>query len=92
MSSTIDGAGRIVIPKALRDRAGLAAGTRVDFHYRDGSIEISPAETDGVWETHRGINFPTPPIDAGDLTVEQIREVIDAGLYDRAEQIADAGR
>jgi AbrB family looped-hinge helix DNA binding protein len=77
MSATIDNAGRIVIPKSLRERAGLTAGTRVDFHYRDGHIEIAPIEVEGGWERYRGIDFPIPPGDAPDLTVPEIREAIE---------------
>jgi AbrB family looped-hinge helix DNA binding protein len=43
MRTTIDRAGRIVIPKAMRDEAGLAPGTEVDVELRDGRIEIEPA-------------------------------------------------
>ena len=43
MQTTIDGAGRIVIPKALRDAAGLRPGVTLDVELRDGRIEISPA-------------------------------------------------
>lgn len=83
MSATIDAAGRLVIPKALRDRAGLTAGTRVDFHYRDGHIEIAPIEVEGGWERHRGIDFPTPHSAACDLTVQQIRDAIEASRESR---------
>lgn len=42
MRSSIDSAGRLVIPKALRDRAGLATGQPVEIRERDGTIEIEP--------------------------------------------------
>ena len=43
MRTTIDRAGRVVIPKAVRDEAGLAAGAEVEVEFRDGRIEIQPA-------------------------------------------------
>ena len=43
MRTTIDSAGRVVIPKAVRDQAGLAAGAEIDVHFRDGRIELEPA-------------------------------------------------
>lgn len=48
MRTTIDAAGRIVVPKALRDAMGLSAGRKVDVVYTDGrlEIEIAPAEVD----------------------------------------------
>lgn len=45
MRTTIDSAGRVVIPKALRDAAGLAAGAELEIEIRDGRIEIEPAAT-----------------------------------------------
>lgn len=48
MRTTIDNAGRIVVPKALRDAMGLTAGRRVDIVFTDGrlEIEVAPAEVD----------------------------------------------
>ena len=40
MRTTIDAAGRIVVPKALRDAMGLAAGRTIDMVFTDGRIEI----------------------------------------------------
>lgn len=45
MRTAIDSAGRIVIPKALRDALGIAAGQPLDITERDGSLEITPAPT-----------------------------------------------
>jgi AbrB family looped-hinge helix DNA binding protein len=48
MRTTIDAAGRIVVPKALRDAMGLTAGRQVDVVFTDGrlEIEIAPAEVE----------------------------------------------
>jgi AbrB family looped-hinge helix DNA binding protein len=40
--ATIDGAGRLVIPKPLRDRLGLTPGTRLSIEEIDGKLVISP--------------------------------------------------
>jgi AbrB family looped-hinge helix DNA binding protein len=45
MRSTIDPAGRVVIPKELRERLGLHGLRLVDISERDGRIEIEPAST-----------------------------------------------
>ena len=50
MTTTIDSAGRVVIPKSLRERAGLEAGTRIDFRFHDGVIEIVVATDPLEWE------------------------------------------
>ena len=45
MKSTIDSAGRLVIPKPLRERLGLTGGQAVEISERDGRIEIEPVAT-----------------------------------------------
>ena len=45
MKTTIDAAGRIVIPKRLRERLGLTAGKPLDLRERDGRLEIEPEPT-----------------------------------------------
>lgn len=45
MKVTIDAAGRVVIPKALRDAVGLRAGQPLEIAERDGRLEIAPAAT-----------------------------------------------
>lgn len=42
MRTTIDSAGRIVIPKKIRDDLGLGGGAEVEVVERDGRIEIDP--------------------------------------------------
>jgi len=43
MRSTIDAAGRLVIPSDIRRAAGLKPGTPLEIRCRDGRIEIEPA-------------------------------------------------
>ena len=45
MKSTIDRAGRIVIPRKLREELGLVDGTRLEIRVRAGRLEIEPAPT-----------------------------------------------
>lgn len=40
MRSTIDKAGRVVIPAALRDRAGLVAGAEIEIAFEDSGIRL----------------------------------------------------
>jgi len=40
MRTTIDRAGRVVIPAALRERAALAAGTEIEVTFDDGGLRL----------------------------------------------------
>jgi len=56
MTITIDSAGRIVVPKAIRDHLGLAAGTELEIAEADGKFTLTPVRNtsgltkrDGRW-------------------------------------------
>jgi AbrB family looped-hinge helix DNA binding protein len=77
MRTTIDGAGRVVIPKAIRDEARLEAGAEIDVEFRDGRIEIVPA---GVPMRLAGRGSATVVEAEGDvpvLTAEDVRDVLE---------------
>jgi AbrB family looped-hinge helix DNA binding protein len=40
MRTTIDSAGRIVVPKPLRDELGLTAGQELELRATDGGLEV----------------------------------------------------
>ena len=42
MNATIDRAGRLVVPKPVREAAHLHPGTQVRFRVLDGRVEIEP--------------------------------------------------
>ncbi len=69
MKTTIDKAGRVVIPKPLRERAGFQPGMELEIDCRDGMIEIAPPPPQGrvvregsmlVWEGPPGTTTITP--------------------------------
>ena len=41
MKTTIDKAGRVVIPSSIRRRAALTPGTRLDIEFDNGAISIT---------------------------------------------------
>jgi len=43
MKTTIDQAGRLVVPKRIREAAGISPGSELTIRVADGRIEIEPA-------------------------------------------------
>jgi AbrB family looped-hinge helix DNA binding protein len=43
MNVTIDSAGRLVVPKSIREEAGLRPFEPLDIRCREGCVEIQPA-------------------------------------------------
>ena len=68
----------MVIPKALRERAGLKPGMEVEVRLSDGNIEISPPEPQGHLIRKEGFLVWDPGPDAPPLDVrreiERLRE------------------
>lgn len=80
MRTTIDAAGRIVVPKALRDELGLSGGQEVDVLARDGRLEVEVAPTDLRLERRGRVlvaipDHPLPPLtsDVVRATLERVR-------------------
>jgi AbrB family looped-hinge helix DNA binding protein len=84
MRTTIDRAGRIVIPKALRDRAGLQPGTELDVRLLDGLLEISVSAAPGRLVHEKGVLVWDPGPDAPEFdvleAVKQVREEREARI------------
>lgn len=77
MRSTIDGGGRIVIPKLIRERLGLAPGTVVEVAERDGYIEIAPAEAPIHLVAVDGVLVATSTDELPSLTDDVVRETLE---------------
>ena len=77
MRSAIDSAGRVVIPKPLRDRLGLAPGEAVEIRERDGRIEIEPAPTPMALVERAGGPVAGPEGKLPPLTDETVRATIE---------------
>ena len=44
MTGKMGAKGQVVVPKALRERAGLHPGSEVEFAWKDGEIVLVPAQ------------------------------------------------
>ncbi|GAA1513694.1 AbrB/MazE/SpoVT family DNA-binding domain-containing protein [Nocardioides humi] len=80
IQTTVDAAGRIVIPKAIREAMGLTGGAKVDLFFADGRIEIEVAPAEVEVEFPEG-GFPRivyKDEDLPPLTDEMIRETLEA--------------
>ena len=80
MRTTIDQAGRLVIPRSLRDRIGLANGGEVDLELDGASVRIAPVTGRDLKEERGLLVIPaagTP------ITGAAVRELIDADRHGR---------
>lgn len=78
MIATIDGGGRVVVPKDVRERLGLTPGTQVELIEADGHLEIAPTATP-MRLKQRGDHLVAVPDHAlPTLTAEQVRRTVEA--------------
>jgi len=73
----MDGAGRIVIPKAIREREGLQAGTELEIRAEDGKIELEVAYAPVRLEERDGLLVAVPDPRAPKMTNEMVNELIE---------------
>jgi AbrB family looped-hinge helix DNA binding protein len=77
MRATIDAAGRLVIPKPLRDELGFTPGTELDLQAVDGRLEASVPSRIRVEQGPHGVRFAA---EGGQrLTSDQIRSLLERG-------------
>jgi len=77
MKTAIDAAGRIVIPKQIRDRLRLDRGRTLEIRERDGVLEIEPTPTRMSLVRRRGWLVAVPGEKLPPLTDEQVRETLE---------------
>jgi AbrB family looped-hinge helix DNA binding protein len=77
MKTAIDAAGRVIVPKALRDELGLVPGRELAISARDGVLVLEPLPTP-VTLVRRGkkvVAKPAAPLPA--LTQDEVRAALD---------------
>jgi len=80
MRATIDRAGRLVIPRSLRNRIGLARGGDVEIELDGAAIRIEPVAGTEFREDGGLLVIPTTGTSIDDTLV---RELIDADRHGR---------
>lgn len=77
MKVTLDTAGRLVVPKALRRALGLRPGQPLEIRAGDGRLEIEVAPTPMRLEKRGKGVVAVPQEQLPPLTAEQVRETLE---------------
>jgi AbrB family looped-hinge helix DNA binding protein len=79
MEVSIDRAGRIVVPKSLRDALHLKTGTRLEIRQEDGQLVLAPRPVPmRLVRKGKGLVVePGKPLPA--LRTSQVRAVLESG-------------
>jgi AbrB family looped-hinge helix DNA binding protein len=75
MRVTIDAAGRLVVPKTLRDELGFGAGAELEVAAVNGALEVRLPSRVRIEGGPHGLHFVAD--DAEELTDEQVRALIE---------------
>lgn len=77
MKATIDAAGRIVVPKPLRQALGLKPGQPLEIRAGDGRLEIEIAATPVKLQRRGKGVVAVPESELPPLTAEQVRDTLE---------------
>jgi len=77
MKTAIDFAGRVIVPKPLRDELGLSPGRELEIRERDGVLVIEPLPTP-VSLVRKGKRLVAKPaVSLPKLTQEEVRAALE---------------
>ncbi|MEP7379107.1 MAG: AbrB/MazE/SpoVT family DNA-binding domain-containing protein [Chloroflexota bacterium] len=77
MRTTIDDAGRVVVPKRLRDALGLAGGQEVEITARDGRLEVEPASVPMRLVRRGRHKVAVADVEMPPLTADMVRDTLE---------------
>jgi AbrB family looped-hinge helix DNA binding protein len=77
MRATIDAAGRLVVPKSLRDELGFAAGTELELSAVNGALEVRVPSRVRIEDGPHGLHFVAD--DADSRSADEVRELVERG-------------
>jgi AbrB family looped-hinge helix DNA binding protein len=75
MRTTIDSAGRLVVPKPLRDQLGFASGIELELTVVDGHLEVAVPSRVQVDDGPHGVRFVADTDER--LDAAQVRELME---------------
>ena len=75
MRAAIDAAGRLVVPKPLRDELGFGPGIELELAVVGGHLEISVPSRVRVEDGPHGVRFAADARDS--LSAEQVRQLME---------------
>jgi len=78
MRATIDAAGRVVIPKSLREAIGLGDGGEIEIQLVDGALLVSPPTVRKRIEERDGRATIVAEQELPPLPDQVVRDVLDA--------------
>jgi AbrB family looped-hinge helix DNA binding protein len=74
----MDSAGRIVIPKSIREQSSLKAGSSLEISYRGGLVVLEPAPLDVELVQEKGVLVARPTSDVEILTDDLVNHTLDS--------------
>jgi len=83
MLTTMDNAGRLVVPKPIREEAGLLPGEPLEVSVHDGRVEIAPAPREVRIEERGGFRIAEPVGSHETLHEKTVRKTRDRLRGDR---------
>ncbi len=77
MRATIDAAGRVVVPKALRSQLDLTAGTELDIRVVDDRLELTRPPLEARLQERDGLLVAVPVAAVEPLTDADVRAALE---------------
>jgi AbrB family looped-hinge helix DNA binding protein len=77
MAITIDAAGRLVLPKPIREAAGIRAGMPLQVRVRAGIIEIEPEHVEVRLEVRDGVTVAVPDEIVTTWSADDVKALVD---------------
>ncbi len=88
MRTTIDSAGRVVVPKKIREAVQLDAGSEIELRVENGIIQIEPVAAPVKFKKRGHLVVATRPGGTGTLTEEMVEATRESIRGERARTMS----